>query len=200
VNLEFFRDAWSADAAMEIASWCWYLLAAVWLLMRFSMKKAKEKESFAEFAEHAIPAIAGFWLIFERSWKWPPLQPRLLPDVPTTWDLGLILVGAGVFIGIWARMALGKNWSGVVTLKDDHELVGSGPYRWIRHPIYTGILLAALGSAMIRGHLQQLVGFAILLAGFYFKARREERFLGQEFGTGFKEHFRRTGMFLPRVF
>src|SRR5579871_3628133 len=82
VNLEFFRDAWSADAAMEIASWCWYLLAAVWLLMRFSMKKAKKKESFAEFVEHAIPAIAGFWLIFERSWKWPPLRPRLLPDVP----------------------------------------------------------------------------------------------------------------------
>jgi protein-S-isoprenylcysteine O-methyltransferase Ste14 len=184
---------------MEIANWCWFVMGAVWLLMRFSMKKAKRRESAAEFAEHVIPGIAGFWLIFERSREWPALQLRLFPDVPATWNTGLALVVAGVLIAIWARVALGRNWSGAVTLKNNHELVGSGPYRWIRHPIYTGILVAALGSAIMRGHAQQMLGFAILAVMFYFKARREERFLGQEFGAGFTEHFQRTGMFLPRV-
>jgi protein-S-isoprenylcysteine O-methyltransferase Ste14 len=199
VNPEIFRNPWSAESAMAVAIWCWLVLGIVWLLMRFFIKRTKQRESPAEFAEHAIPAIAGFWLIFETDRTWPPLQGRLFPGIPAIWNLGLALVVAGVLIGIWARLALGRNWSGTVTLKDDHKLIGSGPYRWIRHPIYTGILLAALGSAIIRGHLQQMLGFAILLLGFYFKARREERFLRQEFGTGFTEHFRRTGMFLPKL-
>jgi len=86
----------------------------------------------------------------------------------------------------------------VVTLKQGHELIRSGLYRWIRHPIYTGILLGTIGTAIVEGHLRGWVSFAILVATFYRKARREESFLQQEFGAGFEEHVRSTGMFLPR--
>jgi protein-S-isoprenylcysteine O-methyltransferase Ste14 len=72
-------------------------------------------------------------------------------------------------------------------------------YRWIRHPIYTGILLAMFGTAMIRGQLVGELGMAMVLTAFYFKARREERFLRDEFGPAFDEHARRTGMFLPKL-
>jgi len=71
-------------------------------------------------------------------------------------------------------------------------------YRWIRHPIYTGILIGVIGTAMINGHVRGWLGFVIVWLTFYFKARREERFLRQEFGEGFEEHSRNTGMFLPK--
>ena len=85
-----------------------------------------------------------------------------------------------------------------MTLKKDHELIGSGPYRRIRHPIYSGMLLAMLGAALTLGEIRGLVAFAVACLSFYYKARKEERFLSGEFGAAFLEHVRRTGMFLPR--
>lgn len=108
------------------------------------------------------------------------------------------MTALGVGISIWARVTLGANWSGLVTLKKGHELIRKGLYRRVRHPIYTGILTSFLGTELIRGHLRGWLGFAIVLASFYFKALREERFLQQEFGAGFEEHARQTGMFLPK--
>lgn len=83
-------------------------------------------------------------------------------------------------------------------LKQGHELIRTGPYRTIRHPIYTGILLALLGTAISFGEIRALLGVAIAWASFYIKARREELFLSQEFGPSFAEHQQSTGMFLPR--
>lgn len=195
---EILTSSWNAEEAARLAGWCWMVLAAVWLVMRFTIKKSKKRESLWEITQHTAPALLGFWLIFERVWKWPPFEQKPLPDTATLWNAGLFLTFLGVAIAIWARFSLGRNWSGVVTLKDQHELVGTGPYRWIRHPIYTGLLLAAFGTAMIKGHLRGWLGFLILLVMFYYKARREEMFLRQEFGPGFDEHARRTGMFLPK--
>ena len=83
-------------------------------------------------------------------------------------------------------------------LKEGHELVRTGPYRSIRHPIYTGILLALFGTAVNFGEVRALLAVAIAWLSFYIKARREESFLSQEFGPGFAEHKSHTGMFLPR--
>ena len=85
-----------------------------------------------------------------------------------------------------------------MTIKTNHQLIRRGPYRWIRHPIYTGMLAALLATAMIQGLLSGTIGFAFALLALYRKARREEAFLSQEFGEGFSEHRQHTGMFLPR--
>jgi protein-S-isoprenylcysteine O-methyltransferase Ste14 len=162
------------------------------------MKKAKKLEGWGERAQHGILVILGFWLMFADLKDWGWLNYRLVPNVPAVWAAGLLLTAIGVGISIWARLTLGSNWSGMVTLKNDHVLVRNGLYRWIRHPIYTGILLGMVGSAMIRGHLSGWIGTGVVLAAFYFKARREERFLREEFGAGFEEHSRQTGMFLPK--
>jgi protein-S-isoprenylcysteine O-methyltransferase Ste14 len=188
----------SRNTASAIAGWLWMVLGAVWLVKRFTMKKAKKRETLWEITEHSAPTVLGFWILFENSWKWGWLNLRVLPEVPLVWDTGLLITLVGIAISLWARQSLGGNWSSVVTLKDDHELIRQGPYRWIRHPIYTGILVAVLGTAMIKGHLRGWLGLVILFAGFYFKARREESFLRQEFGAGFEEHTQRTGMFLPK--
>jgi len=78
-------------------------------------------------------------------------------------------------------------------------LIRTGPYRTIRHPIYTGILIAFLGNAVLIGQVRGLIGLAIIWASFYIKARREESFLAQEFGPNFNEHSQHTGMFLPKL-
>ena len=84
-------------------------------------------------------------------------------------------------------------------IKEGHELIRSGPYARIRHPIYTGILLATIGTALAIGEYRGLLAVGMLLTGFIRKARKEESFLAAEFGAAFDEHRRRTGFFLPRI-
>lgn len=184
--------------AAEIAGWLWNAMLIVWLVLWFGMKRAKKRETPFERLQHVIPVLLAFWLVFDNNLT--VLNARIFPENPVVLWIGLALTALGIGICIWARLSLGANWSGIVTLKQDHELVRKGLYRWIRHPIYTGILVGFIGTAMIKDHARAWVGFAVLLASFYFKARREENFLRQEFGEGFEEHLKHTGMFLPKLF
>jgi protein-S-isoprenylcysteine O-methyltransferase Ste14 len=186
------------DRAMQYAKWCWMLLAIVWLVMAVAIKRAKRRESIVERLQYTAILVIGFWLLFGQARNIAWLHSRLLPNVPAVWWSGLLLTGIGIAIAVFARISLGSNWSGTVTVKEDHELIRKGLYSRIRHPIYTGILLGALGSGMIHGELRDLLGFLILLSSFFIKAKREESFLFQEFGTNFTEHQRHTGMFLPK--
>jgi protein-S-isoprenylcysteine O-methyltransferase Ste14 len=177
----------------------WMLLAAVWVVLWLGMKKAKKREGWGQRMEHGLLVIAGFYLLSAPQLNWGWLNQRILPDSPTVLLAGLAVTALGIGVAIWARLSLGSNWSGMVTLKANHELVRTGLYRWIRHPIYTGILIGMVGSAMIRGSVRGGVGVALVLLAFYLKARREESFLREEFGAGFDEHSKQTGMFLPKL-
>jgi protein-S-isoprenylcysteine O-methyltransferase Ste14 len=185
-----------AERALQLASLLWNTLMVVWVLLWFGMKRAKKLETPWEMTQHVVPVVLGFWLLFGSGWR--GLNVQFPPQTPGVLWAGLGLTALGVGTSIWARLSLGANWSGVVTLKKEHELVRKGLYRWIRHPIYTGILVGFIGTAMIKGDLRGWLGFAIVWLTFYFKARREEKFLRQEFGEGFEEHTRNTGMFLPK--
>jgi protein-S-isoprenylcysteine O-methyltransferase Ste14 len=109
------------------------------------------------------------------------------------------LTTAGVAFAIWARWHLGANWSAIVSIREQHELIRTGPYRRVRHPIYTGMLLAMAGTALVLGELRGLLAFAITLFAFYWKARKEEAWLTREFGESFEAHTKQTGMFLPKI-
>jgi protein-S-isoprenylcysteine O-methyltransferase Ste14 len=191
-------DRITAEAAARFAGCLWSVLLVVWVVLWLGMKRAKKRESPLEMLQHAIPVTLGFWLMFGRRENWGWLNERVLPNIPALWLAGLVVTALGIAISIYARLSLGANWSGVVTLKTDHELIRKGLYSRIRHPIYTGILLGMVGTVMIRSYLRSCIGFGMVLTTFYFKARREERFLKQEFGAGFDEHARQTGMFLPK--
>jgi protein-S-isoprenylcysteine O-methyltransferase Ste14 len=188
----------TSGRALDWAEWLWLLLALVWFALSFTIKSAKRTETIVERFQHVVPLLLSFWLLFapNRYLLW--LNFRLWPDSPLFWWTGLVITAAGVGISIWARLSLGTNWSGMVTLKDNHELIRTGLYSRIRHPIYTGIFFAAIGVGVIQGQLRCLLGVLILLVTFHFKAKREEGFLYQEFGPSFVEHHRRTGMFLPK--
>jgi len=100
---------------------------------------------------------------------------------------------------VWARVHLGGNWSGIVTLKEDHELVRRGPYRWVRHPIYSGLLLAIAGSAVVRGEWRGFLALAIAFAALWRKLKLEERWLGETFGEQYAAYRRRVSALIPFV-
>ena len=100
----------------------------------------------------------------------------------------------------WSRAHLGRNWSGIVTLKEEHTLIRTGPYRYIRHPLYTGFLAAVLGTAVARGTGDAFVGFAIVLAAYLLKMRREERFMTLEFGEQYRQFQNEAAALIPFIF
>jgi protein-S-isoprenylcysteine O-methyltransferase Ste14 len=177
----------------------WILFCLYWLVSAFKRKRTKQRETWAQRFGYALPLWLAFYLLWQPSAHFGWLGARFIPYGPIGEWIGVLLTAAGVAIAFWARWHLGANWSGVVTLKEGHELIRTGPYRTIRHPIYTGILLAISGSAAARGEVRGLLAVAVAWLSFYIKARREESFLTQEFGPGFAEHKRHTAMFLPKL-
>jgi protein-S-isoprenylcysteine O-methyltransferase Ste14 len=188
----------NSEHALTLAKWCWFLWAAIWFVLMFWHKRVKQRETADERIRHIAPMLIGFWLLFGRVRSTSWFERIVISQTPAVLWSGLALTALGVLISVWARLVLGSNWSGVVTLKENHELIRNGPYRWIRHPIYTGILVSFAGTAIVDGRLRGWLGLAIVWVTFYFKARREEQFLRQEFGDRFEQHKRKTGMFLPK--
>ncbi len=176
----------------------WILFALYWLVSALNRKKTKRRESIVQRLVYILPLFVGFYLLYSVDLRYSWLGTFFVPHTPPVQWLGVVIMAAGIGIACWARIHLGTNWSGVVTLKEGHELIRTGPYRNIRHPIYTGILIAFFGNILQLGQVRGLITLAIIWLSFYIKARREESFLRQEFGPKFVEHIRHTGMFLPK--
>ena len=188
----------NSSSPMDWIQVCWAIFGLYWLASAFNRKATKKRETYLQRLVYTLPLVVGTWLLLRPEAHYGWLGARFVPAGPTWRWIGVAVTAAGVAMAIWARRHLGSNWSGVVTLKEGHELIRTGPYRTIRHPIYTGILIALLGSLTTIGEVRGLLALAIAWASFYLKARREESFLAQEFGPAFAEHRRHTGMFLPR--
>jgi protein-S-isoprenylcysteine O-methyltransferase Ste14 len=177
----------------------WLLFGLYWFITALKRKRTKRRETILQRLGYVLPLFVAFYLISSPRAHYGWLGARFVPySLGVDWA-GVALTAAGVGVAFWARWHLGANWSGSVTLKEGHELIRTGPYRAIRHPIYTGILLAVFGTAIANGEVRALLAVGMAWISFSIKARREESFLAQEFGAGFTEHSRQTGMFLPRV-
>jgi Putative protein-S-isoprenylcysteine methyltransferase len=188
----------TAEHAFHIAGRCWAAWAILWAAMAFFSKSNKRRESPGQRLQHVIPAMLGFLLLFREGVGSPWFTRAIFPDDPVLMLVCVALTMLGLLFSVWARLALGSNWSGTVTIKANHQLIRRGPYRFIRHPIYTGMLTALLTTAITQRLVSGVVGFAVVYFALYRKALREESFLSQEFGDAFAEHQRHTGMFLPR--
>jgi protein-S-isoprenylcysteine O-methyltransferase Ste14 len=177
----------------------WLVFALYWLVAALGVKRTAKRQNPSERMLYVVFMAAGFFLLYQENPNWGPLNDRFLPDPLWIAWLGSALCAAGVLFAIWARRTIGKDWSAEVQIKEGHQLIRSGPYARIRHPIYTGILLATLGTALVIGEYRGLLATVMFLVGFSRKARKEESFLADEFGPAFDEHRRHTGFFLPRI-
>ena len=127
------------------------------------------------------------------------LGKRFVPDIPVLGLLGFVAAIAGMAVTSWSRIALGRYWSDKVILQTEHQLIRSGPYACMRHPLYSGVLLAVLGTALVLGEVRGLLSFVVLLFNYSIKAKREERILAERFGPEFQEHEKQAGFLLPRL-
>ena len=176
----------------------WIAFCVYWIWAARNQKRVQKREPPLARLLHVAFLVCGFVLLYAEDPRFGVLNHRFLPDREWIAMLGAVLTVSGVAFAIWARRHIGKNWSAQVTIRKEHELIRTGPYAHIRHPIYTGLLLAVAGTAIAIGEYRAIVAFAVIALGFVVKARREELFLSTQFGPAFDGYRRQTGFFLPR--
>jgi len=186
--------------SMELVGVAWTAFAAFWLMEGVKAKRAETRESAGERFAHVLLMGTAFYLVTFSDPRLGKLNERFMGQRRWVTDLGVALAFVGVGFAIWARRHIGRYWSARVSIVTEHKLIRTGPYGRIRHPIYTGMLVALVGTALVVGEYRALVGLGIALLGFAIKARKEETYLAARFGREFEEHRRRTGFLLPKVF
>lgn len=179
----------------------WITFLAYWGRHAVGVKHAVRTEPLAlRLFAYWLPLLLAVSLLGPGDWyAGCPLHERLLPKSLALKAVGVALTWAGVALAIWARRILGRNWSSEVQIKRGHELIETGPYRHVRHPIYTGLLLAFFGTALKMGDWRGVLAFTVVFASFLYKLRHEERRLLERFGEHYAAYMRRTRALIPGV-
>ena len=181
----------------KIISGLWLIFTLYWLFRAFGNKRSVFKQSrLSRWISLAIVFGFVYTIIHVRQLRIPVVRTTLATQL-----LGMILSAAGVAIAIWARRILGTNWSGIVTLKEGHTLVRRGPYAYVRHPIYSGIILAAAGSFLaVLPTLQGIICVCFIFAGFRLKSLYEEQILTQNFADEYPQYRREVKALVPFIY
>jgi protein-S-isoprenylcysteine O-methyltransferase Ste14 len=171
----------------------WAAFWIYWLVAAFSMKRGHVAWS-RELRIRAVIVVGAILLI-----RVGPFRHDSLNSDPWRIGLGIFLFALGLGFAIWARLHIGRNWGTPMSKKDEPELVTSGPYRLVRHPIYSGMLVAGVGTAVA---LSWEWFVAVALAGVYFiySATVEERYLTEQFPDAYPMYRHSTKMLLPLIF
>jgi protein-S-isoprenylcysteine O-methyltransferase Ste14 len=184
-------------SAVDIVIGCWIVFVATWLLAALSTKRTVYRESRAQRLSYWVLLLVSYLLLVHGRQLPYPLNFRVLSHAaPVAW-CGAFLCIAGLGLALWARVILGRNWSGIVTLKEGHELVERGPYRFVRHPIYTGILTMFFATAIVLGHIAGFLGSLLMFASFWIKLGHEERLMLQQFPDRYAAYQKRAKRIIP---
>jgi protein-S-isoprenylcysteine O-methyltransferase Ste14 len=185
--------------ALNIISFCWTLFAVIWLLAAFATKQSVYRESTVQRLRYTIPILLGGFLLAKGHRLSDPLDYRVIPHVEALAWSGVVLCIAGLAFCIWARFTLGRNWSGVVTLKGGHELITSGPYALVRHPIYTGLLTMFVGTVIVLGHVAGIIAMPFVFGSLWIKLRYEEKLMLKQFPSEYAGYQQRVKRLIPFI-
>lgn len=176
--------------ARTLVTLAWTALIFYWWIASKSASEAAQEEGRAARYLHMGLFVGAFSLA---------LLPQLALGVPTPTAaaLGLAIALSGIAFAIWARATLGAQWSGTITLKEHHELITRGPYAIVRHPIYTGLLVGFLGSALVIGDLRGWIALSLCGAAVAIKIPREERVMERAFGDVWRAYRKRVRAIVP---
>lgn len=175
----------------------WVLFSIYWEIKAKNSAPAVSSESRMSRAVHVTLSNAALILIILPIHG---LNQRVLPDVLAIKLAGLVIECAGLALAIWARRVLGRNWSGEITIKAGHELVQSGPYKLVRHPIYTALLAMYAGAAIVSGQVHALLGFLVAVIAYLRKTRMEETNLMNAFGNAYDAYRKDSWALLPKIY
>lgn len=183
-----------------------YLFAAMWLswavcwwALSRHVKATARHEPLVSRLLHILPLMLAVLLLWLPRIPLPVLGERFLPQAAWPFWAGAVLTAGGLLFAVWARVHIGTNWSGTVTIKEGHELITTGPYAMVRHPIYTGLLLALAGSALDRGEWRGVVAVLIALCALWRKLRLEERWMCERFGEAYRAYSLRVAALIPFI-
>lgn len=174
----------------------WFIFVMVWLISAFSAKRTLRGGWMSRWWRIGILIVVVALIhyhVLQGNGNYPSGR---IPVLPVN-IAGLILAALGIALAIWARLHLGRNWGMPMAVKEHPELVTSGPYRWLRNPIYTGILLALLGSSFM--DWWWAVVFACAAAYFIFAARAEEKLMLAQFPDTYPAYKARTWALIPGI-
>ena len=179
------------------AMWLSYL--AYWWAMSTNVKETKRRESVPPRLARLVSIACAVALLWLPSVPLPFLNERFLPLGELCFWSGAAVTTGGLLFSVWARRHLGENWSLAVTVTEGHELITSGPYALVRHPIYTGLLLAFIGCAVARGEWRGLLAVAVVFGALWRKLRLEEKWMRVQFGESYEAYSRQVAALVPYI-
>jgi protein-S-isoprenylcysteine O-methyltransferase Ste14 len=179
--------------------WIWIVFCSFWLLAALVQKRNVRRQSMgSRLGQMAIVVVAlAPYFIFHPRLEF--LYRHFTRNSPAMQNFGILLMLLGCGFAVWARVTIGSNWSGVVTVKENHALITRGPYAWVRHPIYSGVLLMLLGTAVTLGTIINLLEVPAIALAFWLKLRTEEKFMLETFGEQYVAYRRQVRALIPRV-
>jgi protein-S-isoprenylcysteine O-methyltransferase Ste14 len=175
----------------------WLSWAGFWWRASYGAKRVDRRESLDSRLLHVLPLLLASCLLVANRLPGSFLNERLFPWAPWSFWAATFITATGLLFTVWARVYLGRNWSGTVTIKRDHELIVNGPYDIVRHPIYTGLLVALIGTAMARGEWRGLLAVLLAWAALWRKLRLEEQWMAECFGHQYEVYCRRVPALVP---
>lgn len=178
----------------------WMCFLFYWARESRGQKSTERMESQGSRQLRTILMLAAMLLLLVPPRQLHFLHLQMLPEGSWRPWLALLLTVAGMGVSVWARVHLGRNWSQAVTVKEEHELIRSGPYRLLRHPIYTGFLLAVLGMVALDGIFASLLGFGLVALALVKKILLEEQWLAEHFGERWLEYRKDSRKLIPYVY
>jgi protein-S-isoprenylcysteine O-methyltransferase Ste14 len=177
----------------------WITWLVYWWVSARNVKVTRWQEPPSSQLLHRVPMLLAALLLAVPRLLPVALRRRVVPSGPIAPTLGILLVASGLGFAVWARRHLGRNWSSRVVVKEDHSLIRTGPYSRLRHPIYSGILLAFLGTALIINELRALLAFVLLVISFAIKSHAEEARMRATFPE-YDQYRRETSALIPYVY
>ncbi|MGA2372136.1 MAG: isoprenylcysteine carboxylmethyltransferase family protein [Candidatus Korobacteraceae bacterium] len=177
----------------------WVGYSVYWWAMSRDVKETEREEPASSRITRLVLIICAFALLWLPRVPLSLLNERFLPlGIWCFWS-GAAITAGGLLFSVWARRHLGKNWSQAVTLKEDHELITTGPYALVRHPIYTGLLLGFIGCAVARGEWRGLIAVALVFVALWRKLRLEEKWMRAQFGASYESYSRHVAALVPYI-
>ena len=194
-----FGSGWPVSREFALIQAAWVVTAAYFLISALRTNRIKRREEIGERVVDRVLLFGGYVFLFSHLPILGPRNMHFIAPRPALEVVGVVLTYLGLGLTIWSRAHLGRYWSGVVALKQDHRLIQSGPYQVVRHPLYSGIILAAIGMGLCVTTWSSLLGVALLTACFERRAHKEDTLLASEFGAEFEGYRQRTGRLIPRL-
>ncbi len=178
----------------------WIVFLLYWQIKAVNTKATQRLEPAASRLLRALAFLIVITLLSTTRIPLPWLYLQLWPVGLLPFWLGAAVIVASLLFAVWAREHLGRNWSRSVTIKQDHELITSGPYAAVRHPIYTGILAGFLGTAIALSQLRGVIAFVLIFLVFWAKFRMEEQWMRSQFGATYAAYAHQTAALVPFLF